>query len=51
MKVGVAVADLFTGMYTANAIVAALYRRQQTGVGATIDVALLDLERGLRRLL
>jgi len=44
MKVGVAVADLFTGMYTANAIVAALYRREQTGEGATIDMALLDTQ-------
>ena len=44
MKVGVAVADLFTGVYTANAIVAALYRREQTGEGATIDMALLDTQ-------
>jgi formyl-CoA transferase len=44
MKVGVAVADLFTGMYTANAIVAALYRRERTGEGATIDMALLDTQ-------
>ncbi len=44
MKVGVAVADLFTGMYTANAILAALYRREQTGEGATIDMALLDTQ-------
>jgi formyl-CoA transferase len=44
MKVGVAVADLFTGMYTANAILAALYRRNQTGEGATIDMALLDTQ-------
>ena len=44
MKVGVAVADLFTGMYTANAIVAALYRRENTGEGATIDMALLDTQ-------
>ena len=44
MKVGVAVADLFTGMYTANAILAALYRRGQTGEGATIDMALLDTQ-------
>jgi formyl-CoA transferase len=42
MKVGVAVADLFTGMYTASTILAALYRREQTGEGATIDMALLD---------
>ena len=44
MKVGVAVADLFTGMYTANAILAALYRRETTGEGATIDMALLDTQ-------
>jgi formyl-CoA transferase len=44
MKVGVAVADLFTGMYTANAIVAALYARERTGEGATIDMALLDTQ-------
>lgn len=44
MRAGVAVADLFTGMYTANAILAALYRRQQTGEGATIDMALLDTQ-------
>ena len=44
MKVGVAVADLFTGMYTASAILAALYRRQETGEGATIDMALLDTQ-------
>jgi len=44
MKVGVAVADLFTGMYTASTILAALYRREQTGEGATIDMALLDTQ-------
>ena len=44
MKVGVAVADLFTGLYTANAVLAALYRREQTGEGATIDMALLDTQ-------
>jgi len=44
MRAGVAVADLFTGMYTANAILAALYRREQTGEGATIDMALFDTQ-------
>jgi formyl-CoA transferase len=44
MKVGVAVADLFTGMYTASTILAALYRREQTGEGATIDMALFDTQ-------
>jgi formyl-CoA transferase len=44
MRVGVAVADLFTGMYTAVAILAALYRREKTGDGAHIDMALLDTQ-------
>ncbi|HET7817329.1 MAG TPA: CaiB/BaiF CoA-transferase family protein [Sphingomicrobium sp.] len=44
MRVGVAVADLFTGMYTAVAILAALYRREKTGEGAHIDMALFDAQ-------
>ncbi len=44
MKVGVAVADLFSGMYTASAILAALYGREKTGEGATIDLALFDTQ-------
>ncbi len=44
MRVGVAVADLFTGMYTASTICAALHRREKTGEGATIDMALLDTQ-------
>ena len=31
-------------MYAANAILAALYRREQTGEGATIDLALFDVQ-------
>ena len=42
-KAGVAVSDLFSGLYAANAIVTALYHRQRTGVGQSIDVALLDV--------
>ncbi|MEQ7874685.1 CoA transferase [Sphingomonas sp. ASV193] len=44
MRAGVAVADLFTGMYAANAIQAALIRRARTGEGATIDLALFDVQ-------
>ena len=43
LRVGVAVIDLFTGMYTANAILAALVRRGVTGEGATVDSALFDV--------
>ncbi|HVM37753.1 MAG TPA: CaiB/BaiF CoA-transferase family protein [Sphingomicrobium sp.] len=42
MRVGVAVADLFTGLYTTVAILAALHRRGATGEGAHIDMALFD---------
>jgi len=44
MRVGVAVADLFTGMYTAVAILSALYRREKTGEGAYLDMALFDTQ-------
>jgi crotonobetainyl-CoA:carnitine CoA-transferase CaiB-like acyl-CoA transferase len=44
MRVGVAVADLFTGLYSAVAIVSALYRRERTGKGAYIDMALFDTQ-------
>ena len=43
-KVGVAVADLFTGMYACTAILAALRHRDLTGEGQAIDMALLDTQ-------
>jgi len=43
-KVGVAVADLFTGMYATSAILAALLQRGRTGRGERIDMALLDVQ-------
>jgi formyl-CoA transferase len=44
MRAGVAIADLFTGMYTCVSILAALYGREKTGDGATIDLALFDTQ-------
>jgi crotonobetainyl-CoA:carnitine CoA-transferase CaiB-like acyl-CoA transferase len=41
-KVGVAVADLFCGMYSAVAILAALRHAESTGEGQHVDMALLD---------
>ncbi len=41
-KAGIAYADIFTGMYSAVAILAALRRRDVTGAGAHVDMALLD---------
>jgi crotonobetainyl-CoA:carnitine CoA-transferase CaiB-like acyl-CoA transferase len=43
-KVGVAVADLFTGMYASTAILAALRHRDLSGEGQAIDMALLDTQ-------
>ncbi len=37
MRAGVAIADLFTGMYACVAILSALYARERNGEGATID--------------
>ncbi len=42
-KVGVAVTDIFTGVYAATAILAALHQRATTGRGQQIDMALLDV--------
>lgn len=44
MKVGVALADIFTGLYAVVGIQAALYHRQRTGEGQHIDMALLDTQ-------
>lgn len=41
-KVGVSIADIATGMYAYSGILSALYERQLTGVGATLEVAMLD---------
>ncbi|MFT6683597.1 MAG: crotonobetainyl-CoA:carnitine CoA-transferase CaiB-like acyl-CoA transferase, partial [Loktanella salsilacus] len=42
-RAGVAVVDLFTGMYASTAILAAVHQRQTTGVGQHIDLALYDV--------
>ena len=44
MKVGVAVADLFSGMYASTAILAALRHAERTGEGQHVDVALFDCQ-------
>jgi len=43
-KVGVAVSDLFTGLYSVTAILAAVIERGRTGKGRHIDAALLDVQ-------
>ncbi|HSF62745.1 MAG TPA: CaiB/BaiF CoA-transferase family protein [Paracoccaceae bacterium] len=46
-KVGVAVTDIFTGVYAAVGILAALHQRQSTGQGQHIDMALMDVATGI----
>jgi crotonobetainyl-CoA:carnitine CoA-transferase CaiB-like acyl-CoA transferase len=43
-KVGVPIVDLMTGMYTAVAVLAALARREVSGRGDYIDIAMLDVQ-------
>ncbi len=43
-KVGVAVADLFTGMYATVGILAALRHAERTGEGQHVDMSLLDVQ-------
>ena len=47
-KVGVAVADLMTGMYATVAILAALRHAEKTGEGQQVDMALLDTQVAMR---
>lgn len=47
MRMGVAYSDIFTGLYAVIAVLAALRRRDATGEGAHIDMALLDTQASL----
>jgi crotonobetainyl-CoA:carnitine CoA-transferase CaiB-like acyl-CoA transferase len=42
LKVGIPVGDIAAGMFAAHGILAALFRRERTGEGAVVDVAMLD---------
>ncbi|MES0879582.1 CaiB/BaiF CoA transferase family protein [Roseibium sp. SCP14] len=46
-KIGVAFADIFTGLYGVIGVLAALRRRDATGEGEWIDMALLDAQVGV----
>jgi crotonobetainyl-CoA:carnitine CoA-transferase CaiB-like acyl-CoA transferase len=47
MKAGVAIADIFTGIYAVSAIEAALIHALKAGEGQLIDVALLDVQSAI----
>ncbi len=44
VKVGVAVADILTGLYASSAILAALHQRQRSGRGQYLDLSLFDVQ-------
>ncbi|UTR07128.1 CoA transferase [Alkalihalobacillus sp. LMS6] len=44
LKVGVAISDVLTGLYTCIGILSAVHHRQQTGEGQAIDISLLDCQ-------
>jgi crotonobetainyl-CoA:carnitine CoA-transferase CaiB-like acyl-CoA transferase len=46
-KIGVAFADIFTGVYSVVGILAALHKREATGRGAHLDMALMDCMVGV----
>ena len=41
-KVGISIADISAGMYAFSSILAALFRRERTGSGATLEISLFD---------
>lgn len=51
VKIGVALTDIFTGLYAANGILTALYARDKSGAesseGTHIDMALMDVQVGV----
>jgi len=47
MRAGVPIADIFTGVYSAVGILAALAQRERTGRGCLVDTALLDAQIGV----
>jgi CoA:oxalate CoA-transferase len=47
VRAGIPIADIAAGMYASTAIVAALYRREKTGRGETIDISMLDCQAAM----
>lgn len=46
-RVGVAIADLASGIFACNALLAALFARERTGAGQQVDISLLDCQVAL----
>ena len=48
VRVGASIGDIVAGMYLTQGILAALYQREKTGLGAFIDVAMLDAQLAIQ---
>jgi formyl-CoA transferase/CoA:oxalate CoA-transferase len=47
IRLGIAIADIVSGMFAAQGITAALFARQRTGLGQSVDIAMLDSVAGI----
>jgi CoA:oxalate CoA-transferase len=48
VRVGASIGDIVAGMYLAKGVLAALYDREKTGLGAKVDVAMLDAQLAIQ---
>lgn len=48
VRVGASIGDIVAGMYLTQGVLAALYARERTGLGAMIDVAMLDAQLAIQ---
>lgn len=48
VRVGASIGDIVAGMFLAQGVLAALYQREKTGMGAMIDVAMLDAQLAIQ---
>jgi CoA:oxalate CoA-transferase len=48
VRVGASIGDIVAGMYLAQGVLAALYDREKTGLGAKVDVAMLDSQLAIQ---
>ena len=48
VRVGASIGDIVAGMYLTQGILAALYQREATGIGAFVDVAMLDAQLAIQ---
>ena len=48
VRVGASIGDIVAGMYLAQGVLAALYQREKTGLGAKVDIAMLDAQLAIQ---